>query len=126
MTPQRLLIVDDVPQIRKDLRVLLSLASEVEVVGEAANGLEAIRLAEVLQPHVILMDLEMPVLDGFEATKKIKQIRPQCRVIALTVHAYEAAREKAARAGFDAFIVKGVPVETIIHLIERGQNDEHK
>jgi DNA-binding NarL/FixJ family response regulator len=125
MTTQRLLIVDDVPQVRQDLRTLLSLASEIEVVGEADNGSEAIRQAEALQPHVILMDLEMPVLNGFEATQKIKQTNPHCRVIALTVHAYEAAREKAAQAGIDAFIVKGASVETIIHMIEKGENDEY-
>ena len=118
---QRLLIVDDVPQVRRELRTLLSLAGEVEVVGEAANGLEAIRLAEALQPEVILMDLEMPVLNGFEATHKIKESRPQCRVIALTVHSYESARKEAARAGVDAFVVKGAPVETIIRLLGRGE-----
>jgi DNA-binding NarL/FixJ family response regulator len=123
MELQTLLIVDDVPQVRKDLRTLLSLASEIYVVGEAGNGLEAIRLAEALHPAVILMDLEMPVLDGFEAAQTIKQAQPQCKLIALTVHAYDVAREKAARSGFDAFIVKGAPVETIIHLIEnRGDS----
>jgi len=125
MTTQRVLIVDDVPQVRKDLRTLLSLAGDVEVVGEAANGREAIRLVEALQPEVVLMDLEMPVLDGYEATQQIKEGWPQCRVIALTVHGYEAAREKAAQAGVDAFIVKGAPVETIIRLIEEGENDGH-
>jgi two-component system, NarL family, response regulator LiaR len=125
MTTQRLLIVDDVPQVRKDLRTLLSLAGEIEVIGEADNGFYAIHLAEALQPHVILMDLEMPGLNGFEATQKIKRNRPQCRVIALTVHAYEAARKKAAQAGIDAFIVKGAAVETIIDMIEKGEDDEH-
>ena len=66
MTKQRVLIVDDVLQVRYELRTLLSLAGDVEVVGEAADGLEAIRLAETLQPEVILMDLEMRVLDGYE------------------------------------------------------------
>ena len=125
MTTQRILIVDDVPQVRKDLRTLLSLAGDFEVVGEAANGLEAIRLAEAFQPEVILMDLEMPVMDGFEATYKVKEGNPQCRVIALTVHSYEAAREKAAQAGVDAFVVKGAAVEILIHLIEKGENDGH-
>lgn len=122
MEQQTLLIVDDVPQVRKDLRTLLSLAGEIDVVGEASNGLEAIRLAEALHPDAILMDLEMPVLDGFEAAQTIKQSQPQCKLIALTVHAYDAAREKATRSGFDAFIVKGAPVETIIHLIENRRD----
>jgi DNA-binding NarL/FixJ family response regulator len=71
------------------------------------------------------MDLEMPVLDGYKATQQIKESWPQCRVIALTVHAYEAARKKAAQAGVDAFVVKGAPVETIIHWIEKGEDDGH-
>ena len=125
MTTQRILIVDDVPQVRKDLRTLLSLAGDFEVVGEAANGLEAIRLAEAFQPEVILMDLEMPVLDGYEAAQQIKARWPQCKVIALTVHGYEAARKKASQAGIDAFIVKGAPVETIFQMIEKGENDGH-
>jgi len=125
MTTQRLLIVDDVPQVRAELRTLLSLAGEVEVVGEAGNGLEAIRQAEALQPEVILMDLEMPVLDGYEAAQQIKASWPQCKVIALTVHGYEAARKQAAQAGVDAFVVKGAPVEIIIQMIEKGENDGH-
>ena len=123
MATQRLLIVDDIPQVRKELRTLLSLAGEVDVVGEAGDGLEAIRLADALQPEVILMDLEMPVLDGYEAAQQIKARWPQCKVIALTVHGYEAARKKASQAGIDAFIVKGAPVETIFQMIEKGEND---
>jgi DNA-binding NarL/FixJ family response regulator len=125
MTTRKLLIVDDVPQVRKELRALLSLVGEVEVVGEAGNGLEAIRLAETLKPDVILMDLEMPVLDGYEATQQIKASQPHCKVIALTVHDYEVARENATQAGVDAFVVKGAPVETIIHLLDKGEYDGH-
>jgi DNA-binding NarL/FixJ family response regulator len=120
------MIVDDVPQVRKDLRTLLSLADEVEVVGEAVNGWEAIRLAGVLHPDVILMDLEMPVLDGYEAAHQIKEMWPECKVIALTIHGYEAAREKAAQAKFDAFVVKGAPVETIIQLIIEAVGATHR
>ena len=123
MATQRLLIVDDIPQVRKELRTLLSLVGEIEVVGEAGDGLEAIRLADALQPEAILMDLEMPVLDGYEAAQQIKARWPQCKVIALTVHGYEAARKKASQAGIDAFIVKGAPVETIFQMIEKGEND---
>ena len=117
LTGQRLLIVDDSPQVRQELRTLLPLAGDIEIVGEAANGLEAIRQAEVLQPEVILMDLEMPVLDGYEATRQIKTRCPSCRVIALTVHGYEAARQKASQAGVDVFIVKGTPLERLVEAI---------
>ena len=114
---QRVLIVDDSPQVRQELRTLLTLAGDIEIVGEAADGLEAIRLAEALQPEVVLMDLEMPVLDGYEAARQIKSRWPACRVVALTVHGYEAARQKASQAGVDVFLVKGASVETLVQAI---------
>ena len=117
MAALRLLIVDDVDQVRQDLRMLLDLSGEVEVVGEAANGQEAICQAESLQPEVILMDLEMPVLNGYEAARKIKTHHPACRIIALTVHDYPTARQKAFQAGVDAFIIKGEPVDVLVKTI---------
>ena len=119
---QRVLIVDDSPQVRQELRTLLPLAGEIEIVGEATDGLEAVRLAEALQPDVVLMDLEMPVMDGYEAARKIKSRWPACRVVALTVHGYEAARQKASQSGVDVFLVKGVSVEALVQAIsERGE-----
>ncbi len=116
------MVVDDIAQVRQDLGTLLPLAGSnagfsIEVVGEAANGEEAIRLAAALRPEVILMDLAMPVLDGYEATREIKKRDPLCRVIALTVHDYEAARQKAIRCGVDGFVIKGAPVETLVQAI---------
>jgi DNA-binding NarL/FixJ family response regulator len=117
MTVKRLMIADDVPQVRADLRTILGLAEGIEVVGEAENGVEAVIQAARLQPDVILMDLEMPLMDGFEATRLIKKQSPACRVIALTVHGYKEAQEKACRAGIDSFIVKGVPLLSLVHEI---------
>jgi DNA-binding NarL/FixJ family response regulator len=108
---------DDSPQVRQELRTLLTLAGDIEIVGEATDGLEAVRLAEALQPEVVLMDLEMPVLDGYEAARQIKSRWPACRVVALTVHGYEAARQKASQAGVDVFLVKGTSVETLVQAI---------
>ena len=113
----RVLIVDDSPQVRQELCTLLPLAGDIEIVGEAVDGQEAIRLAQALQPDVVLMDLEMPVLDGYEATRQIKAGSPSCRVVALTVHGYEAARQKAMQAGADLFLVKGAAVESLIQAI---------
>ena len=114
---QRVLIVDDSPQVRQELRTLLPLAANIEIVGEAADGREAIRLAQVLQPDVILMDLEMPVLDGYEATRQIKAICPACRVVALTAYGDAVSRNQAAEADVDVFLVKGVSVETLVQAI---------
>jgi len=123
LTRRRVLLVDDSPQVRRELRTLLPLAGDIEVVGEAANGLEAIRLAQALQPEVVLMDLEMPVLDGYEATRQIKAGSPSCRVVALTVHGYEAARQKAMQAGADLFLVKGAAVESLVQAISARPTD---
>lgn len=119
MTLTRVLIVDDVEQVRLDLRTLLTLTGEIEVIGEAANGLEAVSLTETLKPDVVLMDLEMPVLDGYAATCQIKTRLPPCRVIVLTVHDYESARKKAQQSGVDAFLVKGAPLESILQTISK-------
>ncbi len=119
--PIRTLIVDDVPDVRSDLRTALTLAGNIEVAGEATNGLEALRLAEVLQPAVVLMDLEMPVMDGYEAARQIKASAPACRVIALTVHGYESARQRAAEAGVDDFVVKGAPLESLVNAISQAR-----
>ena len=117
MSALRLLIVDDFPQVRMDLRMALTLAGGIVVAGEASNGLEAVDLAARLQPDIVLLDLEMPVLDGYEAARRIKQARPSCRVVALTVHGDEAARRNAASAGIDDFIVKGAPLETMMRAL---------
>src|SRR5574340_813534 len=94
MTPIRVLLVDDVEQARRDLGTALNLFEDIQIIGEAGNGIQAIFLAQSLGPDVVLMDLEMPVMDGYEAAGQIKSLRP-CRIIALTVHDYEAARRKA-------------------------------
>jgi DNA-binding NarL/FixJ family response regulator len=116
-TRRRVLIADDNPQVRQELAILLPLAGDIEIVGEAVDGREAICLAQALQPEVVLMDLEMPALDGYEATRQIKAGSPSCRVVALTVHGYEAAQQKAMQAGVDLFLVKGAAVESLVQAI---------
>ncbi|MBN1659349.1 MAG: response regulator transcription factor [Anaerolineae bacterium] len=118
----RVLIVDDSPQVRQELRTLLPLAGDIEIVGVAADGQEAVHMAKALHPEVILMDLEMPVLDGYEATRQIKAGVASCRVVALTVHGYEAARQQAMEAGADLFLVKGARLESLVQAIcDRGR-----
>lgn len=117
MAPTRVVIVDDVSRVREDLRTVLTLGGDIEIVGEAANGLEAVRHVRALRPDVVLMDLQMPVLDGFDAARQIKAICPSCRVIALTVHDYEEAWHRASQAGMDGFMVKGAPVATLMQAV---------
>jgi DNA-binding NarL/FixJ family response regulator len=118
--PVRVLIADDIDQVRADLRQALELAGGLQVVGEAADGQAAVTLAERLQPDVVLMDLEMPVLDGYQAARHIKERCPACRVVALTVHGGEASRLKAFEQGVDAFIVKGTTLQTLVDTITQG------
>jgi DNA-binding NarL/FixJ family response regulator len=113
----RVLIVDDVDQVRQDLRTLLTLAGNIEIVGEAANGLEAVRMAEALQPETVMMDLEMPVMDGYAAARRIRAACPACRVVALTIHAGEAERQQALQAGMADVVVKGAPLEVLLRAI---------
>ena len=117
LTRRRVLIADDNPQVRQELRTLLPLAGDIEIVGEAADGREALRLAQALQPDAVLMDLEMPILDGFEATRQIKAGFPSCWVVALTVYGDPASRIRAAEVGVDVFLVKGVSVESLVQAI---------
>jgi DNA-binding NarL/FixJ family response regulator len=84
MQPIRILLVDDQTMFREGLRVILSVQPDFEVVGEAANGEEALRMAVKLKPHVVLMDLRMPVMDGVEATRRLHASLPKSRVIMLT------------------------------------------
>jgi DNA-binding NarL/FixJ family response regulator len=119
MVPVRILVVDDMPRVRQDLGTLLTLAGGIQVVGEASDGREAIRQAQLLQPDAVLMDLEMPILDGYAATRQIKKSCPGTRVIALTVHGYPEARAMATEAGVDDFVVKGASLDTLIKAIQR-------
>ena len=113
----RILIVDDMAHVRQGLRTILELSEELEVVGEACNGLEAIRAAEELRPEVVLMDLEMPVLGGLEATRRIKEQHPEIGIVILTIHGSEEVREQAVRAGTDAFVEKQAPTESLMAAI---------
>ena len=113
----QVLIVDDKAMVRQDLRTLLDLCAEIEIAGEAANGQEAIQLVGELEPDVVLLDLEMPVLDGYDAARQIKTRFPNSRIIALTVHGYDEAKQKSFEAGVDSFFVKGTTADFLIQEI---------
>ena len=123
-SPIRVLIVDDVNHVRTELALLLSLSGDVEIIGQAANGLEAVHLAEMLSPAVVLMDLEMPVLDGYEAARLIRARMPGCRVIALSIHDGEDIREECVLAGMDDFVPKGACVDALLQAIRQSGGSE--
>jgi DNA-binding NarL/FixJ family response regulator len=115
----RILIVDDVPQVRHDLRELIELNQEIIVIGEAINGLDAIQQAEALHPDVVLMDLEMPIMDGYEATSRIKEHHLAKKVIILTIHASDEIIQRVRQSGADEYLQKGVSIETLMNAIAR-------
>jgi DNA-binding NarL/FixJ family response regulator len=117
LRPLRVLLVDDSVQVRHELRQLLELSGMVQIVGEAGDGLEAVRLAAELSPEAIVMDLEMPVLDGFEATRRIKTQMPAQRIVILSVHAGAETEQRARAAGADSFVVKGSDYRTLLNAI---------
>jgi two-component system response regulator DegU len=120
--PVRVLLVDDMPQVRHDLRQLLELTGQIEIIAEARDGAQAVRLAAELAPDVIVMDLEMPNMDGYEATRRIKQRQPALRVVILSVHAGQLEQERARAAGAEAFVMKGANYEVLVNAI-LGRND---
>ena len=112
----RVLIVDDRAVVRDELHHVLELLADVTVVGEAVDGWDALHQAEALKPDIVLMDLEMPGMDGFEATRRIKAMHLARTVIVLTVYGDDLSRQKAKEAGADAFIVKGTDLLTMLDL----------
>jgi two-component system, NarL family, response regulator LiaR len=115
----RLLIADDHGVVRQGLRMFLSLDPDLEVVGEAENGEEALEMARELSPDVILMDLLMPVMDGIEATKAIRAELPEVEVIALTSVLEDASVTGAVRAGAIGYLLKDAHAEEL-HQAIRG------
>ena len=113
-----LLIADDQPLFRAGLARLLNDDPRVEVVGEAADGEEAVRLAAKLKPDVVLMDLRMPNLDGIEATRLITQADPALKVIVLTTFDTDSQVLRALQAGASGFALKDATPEAIMGAIE--------
>jgi NarL family two-component system response regulator LiaR len=114
----QVLLVDDHRVVRQGLRMFLSLDPEIEVVGEAANGEEALKLVAKLQPDVVLMDLLMPVMDGIEATQKIRKKFPDTEVIALTSVLEDASVVGAVRAGAIGYLLKDTDADELCQAIK--------
>ena len=111
------LIADDHPLVREGVRKILSTSDDIEVVGEASNGEEAVLLAAEKKPDVILMDINMPVLDGIEATKKIKASSPGTKIIALTIHEQEEYLFELIKAGACGYILKDINPDDLVSAV---------
>ena len=120
----RVLIVDDHAMVRQGLRTFLELqvttTPAIEVAGEAANGLEAVTLAENLHPDIVLLDLMMPVMDGIQATAKIIESSPNTRVIILTSFGEEDKVLPAIRAGAQGYLLKDIPPSELVQAVREA------
>jgi DNA-binding NarL/FixJ family response regulator len=122
--PVRVLVVDDADESRAILRRALAFDDAIDVVGEAASGGEAVRQAEALHPHVVLMDVRMPDGDGIEATAQITRRFPEIRVIALTAHDDQSSVRDMLTAGAIGYLVKGASVDDLMAAIRRAGTGE--
>jgi two-component system, NarL family, response regulator NreC len=123
MASVRLLLVDDHAVLRAGLRMLLSADPELQIVGEAETGSEGVRMAEELQPDVVLMDISMPDMNGIEATRRIKSCCPEVAVLALTMHEDDQYFFEMLSAGASGYVPKrAAPNELIgaIHAVSGG------
>jgi len=122
--PITLLLVDDQALFREGLRTLLSIQPDFDIVGEAANGEEALLIASTKQPAVVLMDLQMPVLDGVAATRRLRSSQPACKVIVLTTFDDDDYVFEGLRAGAVGYLLKDAPSEKLVEAIRAAARGE--
>jgi DNA-binding NarL/FixJ family response regulator len=122
--PIRVLLVDDHGVVRRGLRGYLELLDDIEVVGEAENGLQGVELCAELVPDVVLMDIVMPQLDGISAIGRIKAVQPAVQVVALTSFIEEEKVLAALEAGASGFILKDAEADDVAAAIRAAYNDE--
>jgi DNA-binding NarL/FixJ family response regulator len=120
----RVLIADDHPLFREGMRGRLDRVADVAVVGEAASGDEAVELAHKLEPHIILMDIKMPGLNGIEATREIQRANPQIGILVLTMFEDDDSVFAAMRAGAKGYLLKDSGGEGVVHAIRAVASGE--
>lgn len=118
MEPIRLLIADDHPVFRYGIRAMLETVPEMQVVGEAVTGHEVVELAETLQPDIILMDLQMPGINGLEATRRIVSLHPTIHILVVTMFEDEQSIFAAMKAGARGYVLKDGEKEEFIQAIQ--------
>ena len=115
--PIRILIVEDQRIVREGLTALLEDEAEVEIAGEAADGQQAVDLFGQIQPDVVLMDLQMPLVDGAEATRRIREQAPEAHILVLTTYATDEFIFKALRAGAQGYVLKDASADELLAAI---------
>jgi two-component system, NarL family, response regulator NreC len=120
----RILLADDHSVVRQGFRLILENQPDMEVVGEASNGREAVTVAESLQPDVVIMDVTMPELNGIEATRRIGELSPRTRVLALSMHKDSVYVREILRAGAKGYLLKdaaGNDLLAAVRAVARGE-----
>src|ERR671911_1716427 len=118
------LIVDDHEVVREGLRLSLSRASHIRVIGEAADGASAVALAERRRPHVVIMDVRMPGMDGLEATKLLTEKVPDVSVLIFTAYSERSLLSRGLESGAKGYILKEAPHQTLLRAIEKVANGD--
>ncbi len=122
--PIQILIADDHDVVRDGLRLILESEDDFEVTGEAANGAEAVRLCSDLHPHVVLMDLRMPGMDGLTAIKHIRQQQPDCNIVILTTYNEDALMIEGLRAGARSYLLKDTKRQVLFDTLRAAARGE--
>ena len=116
----RLLLVDDQPAVRRGLRLRFHLEPDMQVAGEASTGREALILAQTLTPDVVLIDIEMPDMDGIESTAALRLVVPRSTVVIRSIHNEKQTRLRAQAAGATAFVEKRGTTDTLLTAIRQA------
>ncbi len=124
MPPIRVVVVDDHTLIRQGIVGLLSSQPDIEVVGQAGSGQEAIAAAAALTPDVVLMDVSMPGMSGLDAAREIRNRQPDVQVLILTIHDREDYLYQALRAGASGYVLKGADVQDLLAAVRSAQRGE--
>ena len=117
----KILIVDDHPIVRRGLRAVLASRENLEVVGDAADGAEALRKVMALLPDIVLMDINMPGMDGLKVTEALHEKSPQIKVLVLSMHNQREAVSRIIQAGARGYVLKGAPPAELLRAIESVQ-----
>lgn len=120
----KVLIADDHTIVRSGVRLLLDAEPDIEVVGEALDGAEAVELVELREPNVVLMDITMPGMDGMEATRHIKAEWPEVNVLVLTMHRRDEYFFEMLKAGASGYVLKGAETNELIHAVRTVSRGE--
>ena len=122
----RVLLVDDQAVVRRALRARFLLEPDLQVVGEASTGREALTLAQILSPDVVLMDIAMPGMDGIEATAALRRVIPKSVVVILSIHDDAQTRGRAQTAGAVAFVEKRGVTDNLLSVIRQAAGQAGK